>query len=294
MPLDPTLLAQLPDTLTVDIDGKPSLLRDQPFVKDATDFPAFVRGAYDAHREVGARIPVKHDGKPESIAEWRKTHVPTLQKAGLLPVTPASPEEYGITRPAEIPEGLAWDDARATRYAALAHKHGVSKEAAQDFMNFHLETLKGVQGVIKSSYDEGMTALKKEYGDKFDERSEQASRLAAAIFKTDEELQFFETVGLANHPTFMSVLMRLAPLAESDSSVLAGLGASTAGGLTGEAVRNELADIMSNLENPKHKLYWQHDKATMEYVDSLYKKVYGDGKVQIGGPGVNVGEPSAR
>jgi hypothetical protein len=272
--------------MIVEVDGKPMPLREHAFVKEAKDFPTFVKTAFDAHREVGARIPLKVDAtKPESVKAWRDENLPKLYKAGVLTAPPASPADYGIARPEQIPDGLTWDDKRGEAYAALAHKHGISKEAASDFMAFHLESLQGQAQSIKTSMEEGMAALKKEYGDKFEERQEQASRLAAAIFKNEAELEWFEKLGLANHPTFMSVLMRLAPLAESDSSVLAGLGGSQAGGMTGEDVRKELADIMNNKENPKHALYWARDKATMDYVDSLYKKVYGDAKVQIGGMG---------
>jgi hypothetical protein len=275
--------------MTVEVDGKAIPLREHAFVKEAKDFPSFVKTAFDAHREVGARIPLKVDTtKPESVKAWRDENLPKLYKAGVLTAPPASPAEYGFTKPEELPPGITWDDKRGEEYATLAHKHGLSKEAAQEFMEFHLKSLTGQAAGIKTSMEEGMAALKKEYGDKFEERHEQASRLAAAIFRNEAELEWFEKLGLANHPTFMSVLMRLAPLAESDSSVLAGLGASGSGGMTGEDVRKELADIMGNKENPKHALYWSRDKATMEYVDNLYKKVYGDAKVQIGGMGTGV------
>jgi hypothetical protein len=278
--------------MTVEVDGKTIPMREHPFVKEAADFPSFVKTAFDAHREVGARIPIRVDTtKPETIEAWRKENMPKLYKAGVLAAPPekGTAADYGIAKPDEIPNGLVWDDKKAEDYAALAHKHGLTKEAAKEFMDFHLKSMMGTQEVLKGSYDEGMAHLKKEYGDKFDTRMEQAGRLTAAILKNEAELEFFEKLGLANHPTFLSLLMRLAPLVEADSSVLIGLGSSASGGMTGEDVRKELADIMNNAENPKHKLYWGRDKATMDYVDGLYKKVYGDAKVQIGGLGVNVG-----
>src|SRR3990167_3754764 len=177
MPLDEALLSQLPDTLTVEVDGKSSPLRETAFVKEAKDFASLVRGGYDAHREVGARIPVKHDGKPESIAEWRKTHLPTLYKNGLLNAPPASLEEYGVVKPESLPEGLAWDDDRARRYAAVLHKHGVPKAIVPELMELHVEALLGAQESLKTSVEEGTRALKAEHGDKYDERVEGAKRL---------------------------------------------------------------------------------------------------------------------
>ena len=281
MPLDASLLEQLPDTLTVEVDGKASPLRETPFVKEAKDFASFVKAGYDAHREVGARIPVKHDGKPESIAEWRKTHMPTLQKAGLLEAPPASPADYGVVKPENLPEGLSWDDARAEKYAGILHKFGVPKAIVPELMALHVEALTSAGLALKTSVEEGTRALKGEFGDKYDERVEDAKRLTAVLFKTPEELEFFEKTGLGNHPGFLGVIMRLAPLAMQDSSVAAGLGSKGDGGVTGDDVRKEMASIMNDPTNAKNKLYWAQDKATMEYVNELYKKAYGDGKVEF-------------
>jgi len=264
MPLDEALLSQLTPDLTVDVDGKAVPLRDTPFVKEAPDFKTFVKGAYDAHREVGARLPVKTDGKPESVAEWRKTHLPTLYKAGLLEAPPATWQDYGVVKPQDIPEGLSWDDKRAERYASILHKYGVPKGIVPELMELHQEALTGAHMALKTSKEEG-------------------KRFTAAIFKTPEELEFFELTGLGNHPGFLSVMMRLAHGALQDSSVLAGLPSGQGGGgMTGDEVRKELAAIMSDTNNPRHKLYWQKDKATLDYVDSLYRKAYGEGKVEIG------------
>jgi len=283
MPLDEALLSQLTPDLTVDVDGKAVPLRDTPFVKEAPDFKTFVKGAYDAHREVGARLPVKTDGKPESVAEWRKTHLPTLYKAGLLEAPPATWQDYGVVKPENIPEGLSWDDKRAERYASILHKYGVPKAIVPELMELHQEALTGAHLALKTSKEEGIKALKGEYGDKYDERVEEVKRFTAAIFKTPEELEFFELTGLGDHPGFLSVIMRLAHGALQDSSVLAGLPSGQGGGgMTGDEVRKELAAIMSDTSNPRHKLYWQKDKATLDYVDSLYRKAYGEGKVEIG------------
>jgi len=277
MPLDDALLAQLPDTFTVEHEGRQMPLRETSFVREAKDFQAFARSAYDAHREVGARIPIKGDSDT-----WRKEHLPKLYKAGILTAPPATPEEYGITKPSDAPDGLMWDEDRARRYATVLHKHGVPKAIVPELMALHVEALQGQNASLKTSHDAGMVALKKEFGDKFDVRREGAKRLISAIFKTPEEVNFFEQTGVGDHPTFLSVLMRLAPLAEQDSSVLAGLIPSAgAGGTTGDEVRKEVADIMSNPNNARNKLYWQRDKATLEYIDNLYKKAYGTGQTVL-------------
>jgi len=279
--LDDALLAQLPPELTVEVDGKPVPLRDTPFVREAKDFASFTKGAYDAHREVGARIPVRVS-KPEDIATWRTTHLPTLYKAGLLDAPPASPKDYGVVKPEHIPEGLSWDDAKAEKYAGILHKYGVPKAIVPELMALHVEALTGAGETLKTSMEEATKALKAEHGDKYDERVEQVKRLTDQIFKTPEELAFAEKTGLANHPLYLGPMLRLAALAGSDSSVLAGLGDHTPSeGATAEAVRSEVADIMTNTANPRNAGYWKQDTAVLEYVTELYRKAYGDGRVEI-------------
>lgn len=279
--LDEALLAQLTPEMTVEVDGKPMPLRDTPFLREAKDFPSFVKGAYDAHREVGARIPVKAS-TPEGVAEWRKTHLPTLYKAGLLDTPPASPKDYGVVKPENMPPGLSWDDARAEKYAGILHKYGVPAAIVPELMALHVEALAGANTALTTSMEAGMAALRTEHGDKLDERIAQVKRLTSEMFKTPEELAFAERTGLANHPLYLAPLLRLAPLLAQDSSVLAGTGDGGVGtGASAEAVRAEVSDIMGNPQNPKYAGYRAGNEEVLAYVDALYKKAYGEGKVEI-------------
>ena len=49
----------------------------------------------------------------------------------------------------------------------------------------------------------------------------------------------------------------------------------------GDDVRNEVADIMSNKQNPRHEGYHRQDKKVLDYVDGLYKKAYGTATVDL-------------
>lgn len=274
MPLDETLVAQLDDTMTVEVDGKPALLREQPFFKETPDFKTFAKSAYEAHREVGARIPLKTDGKPESIAKWKEENLPKFYKAGILTPPPATPEEYVITRPANIPDGFGWNDGLAKELGTILHKHGVSKDAVPDLLALHEKTINGASKVLNTSMEAGMAALRAEHGAKFDERMELTKRFQPLIFKTPEEIEFFDAAGLGNHPAFLSIMMRLAPYAQQDSSLIRDMGTSGDGSATTrDDVRAEVADIMFNVNNPKYKLYYAKDQATMDYIDGLYKKL---------------------
>lgn len=270
----------LPDTLTVEHEGKTIPLREHSFAKESPDLATFAKRAYDAHREVGARIPIKIS-KPEDIAVWRQEHLPKLYKAGILDAPLASPDLYEIKRPEKLPEGLGWNDDLSKKFATTLHKHGAPKALAGELLTLYEEALLGGQKTLKTSYDEGMASLKREHGDKFDERQEVAKRLVSQTFKTPEELEFFESTGLGDHPGFLNIFMRLAPLAMQDSSFLRD--ATRPGGeMSGDDVRAELSKIMNDKTHPMYEGYKRSDAKVLAYIEELYKKAYGDAKVTIG------------
>ncbi len=49
----------------------------------------------------------------------------------------------------------------------------------------------------------------------------------------------------------------------------------------GDAVRAELADIMTNTANPLHAGYWKNDSTVMRQIDQKYKAVYGGNTVDL-------------
>src|ERR1700756_2295333 len=137
----------LPADIMVDTEAGKVPLKDTQFVKQSPDIGHFVNNAYAQHREVGARVPVRietertPDGrfvpKADSVAKWRQEHLPKLYDAGILDRPPASPDDYKFTRPEALAEGLTWNDESVKEFSAIAHKHGLSKAAAEEFLNLH-------------------------------------------------------------------------------------------------------------------------------------------------------------
>jgi hypothetical protein len=286
--------------MTVEQNGQQVPLRDVPFIKESTDIGTFAKRAFDVHRELGSRIPLKVNGTAE-VESWRKEHLPKLYQAGVLTAPPGKPEEYGITKPSDLPEGLGWSDELSKELATALHKHGVPKAAVPELLALHTKAMLGAQTALKTSYDEGMAALKHEHGDKFEERLEQAKRITGhftkegqwvpgLIFKTPEEVDFIEKTGLGDHPGFLSIIMRLAPLAMQDSSYLAEM-TRPDGAMGGEALRTEIGKIMSDPTHPKYKLYWQRDPGVLKEIEEMYRKTYGDAKVELSG-GLTAGGPA--
>jgi hypothetical protein len=286
--LPDALVAELTDDLSYEDNGKQVPIREHPFVKEAPDFKTFAKSALAAHREVGARVSLKVDSsKPEEVAKWRSENLPKLYQAGVLVAPPASPDKYEITRPEKLAEGFGWNDASEKEFRGILHKHSASNALAAELLALHEKTLLNASKAFSSSVEEGMTALKAEFGDQFETRMEQASRITGMMFKTPEEIQLFADLGLANHPGFLAPILRLAPLAASDSSFVAVNDASRGGGGGNmenihEQVRKEVADIMMNPDNPHYKGYHRNDPAVQAHINSLYAKIPGaDQKVTI-------------
>jgi len=274
----------IPETVTVEQDGRQVPLRGLPLITESPDIGHFAKRAFDMHSELGRRIPVtaKSDADKET---WRKEHLPKLYQAGILEAPPSSPEAYdNIKRPDLLPEGLVWSEERAKNVAKILHKYGVPKSAVPELLEAHTEALLGLGEGLKTHYDTTMAALKAEHGDKFDERQEMTKRLTKFIFKTPEEVEFFDRTGMADHPVFNAILMRLAPFAQQDSSFIAEMNrGGGGGGLTGDEVRARVADIMTNKQNPKYAAYWRQDPVVMKEIDDWYKEAYGTGQVTISG-----------
>ena len=272
---------QLPDTLVVEHEGKQIPMREHPFVREAPDLPTLVKQGFDAHREVGARIRIPgKDAKPEEVAAFKQKAF----ESGVFAAPPASPEDYKIAKPEGLPDGILWSEELSKKLATTLHKYGIPVAAAPELLALHQEALMGVQASLGTSFDKGMEELKKEHGDKFEERAALAGRMLPLIFKTPEEMAFAENMGLADHPGFLSLVMRLAPLAMQDSSFIAEMdkAAGSGGGeMKGEDVRAEVAKIMTDKTHPMHEGYLKRDPKVQEHIDGLYKKAYGDGKVEL-------------
>jgi len=266
--------------VTVEVEGKQVPLKDHQLVKDSPDIGHFARRAFDMHTEMGRRIPINVKNDDEKVA-WRKEHLPKLHAAGIIEAPPAKPEDYGITRPATLAKDVPWSDTLAKELATTLHELGIPKSAVPKLMALHERAVSGAMPVLKTNYDTAMAKLKEEHKDKFDERFELAGRLANTILSEDDK-QFIDDTGLADHPRFLSILMKLAPLAQSDSSFIAEMNRGGGSGeMTGDQVREWVAKMSSDKTDPNYTRYWAQDPALMKEIDDKYKSAYGTGTVTI-------------
>ena len=241
------------------------------------DVPALIKGYANLFTKQGSAIhlPAK-DAKPEEVQALRTK----LYEAGVFQAPPAKPEEYELTKPETVPAGVYWSDELAGKFASALHKHGVPKSALEDLLPLYTEAVGGAALASKITKEEGMAALKTEFGSAFDERMELATRMSKGIFKTEEEVAFYERIGLANDPRYLGPMLRHAALAAQDSSYVDAL-PEEGGAMSGEEVREEMARIMSDKTHPMYEGYRRRDPKVEAYVDNLYRKAYGTKKVNM-------------
>jgi len=236
------------------------------------DIPSIMKSYAHLSKRMGGAITLPgKDAKPEEVQGLKAK----LYEAGIFQAPPADPKEYGIAKPEQLPEGLGWNDELATKFAQTLHKHGAPKGLAADLLPLYQEAILGAQTVFKTDQESGLAALKKEFGEQFDSRKEATTRMIGEIFKDESELQLFNQLGLGDHPKFLSILMRIAPSYQPDSSYQPDAGQG--GGTGGESPREELAKIMNDKSHPMHAGYWRQpqDPKVVEHIDNLYKKAYG-------------------
>lgn len=245
---------------------------------DYKDVPSLIKGFAHAQKRMGSAINLPgKDAKPEDVQALRAK----LYEAGVFQAPPADPKEYELNKPEMLPEGLRWSDELSGKFATVLHKHGVPKAAVADLMPLYLEALGASAKSLKVDQEKAFASLKAEHGEKYDERVEMVKRMTQGIFQDAEEIDFFEQTGIADHPKFLSVMMRLAPLAMQDSSFIDSI--PTKGGeMTAEAVREEYHKIMTDPKHPMYEALRRRDPKAEQYVNDLYRKAYGNEKVQIG------------
>lgn len=285
---------QIPPDLTYDDGGVAKPIRDHQFIRESADLPSFVKKAFDTHREVGSRVPlrIEKDRNPDgtfaprksSIEAWREQHLPKLYENGILAKPPDSPDAYGLGKqPEKLPPGVNWDQDRANKLAVMLHKYGVPPALVPELLQLQAEVIATETKRYEGTYDDAILALKREFGDQYDTRMEQAKKLSEIVFTDEGDLEFLAESGYGNHPRFLGMMMRLAPFAEQDSSLIEQMRAPT--GNTPDnlaAVYTEYQKIATDKNHPWHAGFMSKDPEINKKIDEMFAKVVGRGSMQIG------------
>lgn len=233
------------------------------------DVGSVLKSYVHLQKKLGSAINLPgKDAKPEDIIALKQK----LYGAGVFTAPPERPEGYEFKKPDILPPRVVWKEEWVPKAQAVFHKLGLNAEQAAGIVTLHGEMMAEMGGGQMADEATVVAALKTKWGAEFDSRSELAGRATAELFsKNPKAKEFFDRTGLGNDPDFIEIMEWIGQHRAEDSAFI------QAGGVDGVAVSDaekEASDIIQNKDNPKYKLYWGGDKATREYVEGLFAKVY--------------------
>lgn len=244
----------------------PEDLREDPSLKDIKDVPGLAKSFVNAQAMVGAD-KVAIPGSNATDAQWGEF----WNKLG----RPESAEKYEFVVPGEG-SPLAPDPEVLKGYATVCHKLGISQTHAAGIMQWFNETSEGLltaaEGETGKLNEQGIVALKKEFGAAYAERVD-FSRVALKTYGDNEFVAFLKSNGGQNNP---AVVRFMAKIGQAMSEDKLGSGGLRTLGKTPEAARAELEalsidkefqDALMHGDNPGHK-------AALERKKLLYEQAY--------------------
>ena len=101
------------------------------------------------------------DAKPEEVEKFNS------QLRDVLGI-PQKADDYKLTKPEKLPEGLTWDEAKAGDFAKLAHSLNIPPAAANKIAEWQMQQMAGMVDAGKQKLDawvQSQTAeLRKDWG----------------------------------------------------------------------------------------------------------------------------------
>lgn len=126
---------------------------DKELADGAKETPNSAEGADGKTQADGAPAPEKKDGAGQTDAEKAEAAKAEADKAAAADKKTeqkqGAPAEYADFA---LPEGVQLEAKRADSFKALAKKHGLTQEAAQEFVNFEVQYAKGHDEAQQAAY----------------------------------------------------------------------------------------------------------------------------------------------
>ncbi len=235
------------------------------------DLPSVLKSYDGLKAHMGKAVFVKNAKDPDEVKQARAR----AYELGLFPKPPEAPDKYTFKRPDNIPEA-AWSSELDQEYRNWAHKWGLPDEAMAEGLALNQKQFSSVVKGFEVDHAEAAEELRTwaeelrkepaelmELGDEFIRQLEKSPRMAKyiaqpaiqAILKTPDGMKLFGTAALYS----------------AQSSGVTGDGPNVKGVAD---LKGEVDAIMFNPNHPKYQLFANGDKATHEYVQGLYAKIY--------------------
>jgi hypothetical protein len=202
-----------------------------------------MRGHANASKLIGQKATLKAPAPDAPPAEVEKFNSQIREVLGV----PAKVEDYKLTKPENLPEGLTWSDDKAKDFATLAHSLNIPPAAADKIAAWQLtqmsEAVQKGQGQIEAWKQSQVVELKKDWGADYDANLGLAAKAAqvAGFDINDGEL--------ANNAKFVKAMLTVSKLIKPDALVGSDKSTSVMDGAA------QAEDIRRNPNNPWHAAY---------------------------------------
>lgn len=180
---------------------------------------------------------------------------------------PESPEKYEFKRPT-VAEGVKYDEDMEKAFKGIAHKNGLSTRQAQGILDSYNELQAGRMSKFTGAMEEGVTGLKKEWGQSFD-RNIELARQSVRKLGGDEMVSLLEETGLGNHPAMIKFFSKMGEQIAEDQMILGDTPPNPAGADAIQAKINAIRQDPKHAYNDKRAIPAAHEAALKE-MSKLY------------------------
>lgn len=245
----------------------PEEFRKDPNVTKYKDVGEFFKGHRSLVETIGKKgiiLPGK-DAKPE---EWH----PIYEALG----RPKKSDEYKLTMPENLHPSIKPTPESQKAFFDTAHKLGLSNSQANELNGWYMSLLSkslGDQDAHAAAETKAATeALKKEWGDKYDDNLKAASNFVERVAGPDGIADFGD---LGNKPGVLKTLHKLSAAIGEDTiaKIIGGKGGDSSGS-EGEKALKEIEEIRANKSHAYHnESDAKHDEA-VQHMKKLYGIAY--------------------
>lgn len=242
----------------------PDELKAEKSLETFKDIPSLAKSYVEAQKMIGGsvRIP-KEDAKPE---EWDAFY----KKLG----RPDKVEDYNIAKPAEMPEGVVWNDDLTKWFTQTAHSTGLSKGQVQKIMKSWNDMELTKTHAAQKEMGQRLSKIQEQWGDEFDGRVELGVRGIERLLPKEEAVEFkalMDTTGMGNHPLVLKYAYLVGKMLQEDGYII---GDGRGGALGVEGAKGKIAAINADTKHP----YWDETnpghKAAVEEMTKLHRTAF--------------------
>jgi len=248
-------------------------------------------------RMLGSRIPIPtEDAGEEKIKEFNEKigQVPGVfqipapdDEVGMEEMfrklgRPESASEYKVSRPEEMPEGLAYNEESEKWFLDVAHKIGLNNSQAQEVLGGYNQMVIDGFNQRKEQTAQAEAEIRKEWGADTDRRIAAAQKLVEAI-GGEQAWQELEQSGVGNNLVMVKLLSDIGMQTLEDSVIN---GENNTPAETNDELNAKMGELMANPAymdnmNPNHKAVVQKVYDIQNKLNKAQSSTFNDGGVTV-------------